>query len=294
MKMKSPLLKPLLPVALALFGILGLTGCLEESTVVKIGKDGSGLIHTRKYENTQAGKGLLGGLGGGEDQGEEKIDAPSEEELKAKAKAMGEGVTFKSLRKGKNKSGWTGYEAIYAFEDINKVRLDLNTKNVDDMKQAADDAKVPDKANAGAADLVTFEMKDGRLKIRTPDPSAQEKGGEDDQEEQNDSGEGARDPFADGPDDPQMMAMMAAIFAGAKVGFFVEIDGEIAETDAKHREGKMITIMRADLGKLFANPEAMKKVEGMEGNNRKEVQKIVDSVDGIDMDLQDPITVKLK
>ena len=144
MKMKSPLLKPLLPVALGLLGILGLTGCLEESTVVKISKDGSGLIHTRKYENTQAGKGLLGGLGGGEDQGEEKIDAPTEEELKAKAKAMGEGVTFKSLRKGKNKSGWTGYEAIYAFEDINKVRLDLNTKNVDDMKQAADDAKVPD------------------------------------------------------------------------------------------------------------------------------------------------------
>lgn len=32
--------------------ILGLTGCLEESTVVKFNKDGSGLIHVRKYENT--------------------------------------------------------------------------------------------------------------------------------------------------------------------------------------------------------------------------------------------------
>jgi hypothetical protein len=298
MKMKSPFLKPLLPVALALFAILGLTGCLEESTVVKISKDGSGLIHTRKYENTQAGKGLLGGLGGlggGEDKKEEEeIDAPTEEELKAKAKGMGEGVTFKSLRKGKNKSGWTGYEAIYAFEDINTVKLDLNRKNADDMKQAEDDAEAPDKADAEAADPVTFEMKEGVLKIRTPDPSDQKNGNDEGKGEQKDPAGGARDPFADEPDDPQMMAMMAAMFAGAKVGFFVEIDGEIAETDAKHREGNMITIMRADLGKLFANPEAMKKAEKLEGESRKEVQHIVDSIKGIDMDLQDPITVKLK
>jgi len=294
MKMKSPLMKTILPGALALFAILGLTGCLEESTVVKISKDGSGLIHTRKYENTQAGKGLLGGLGGDEDKEEEEIYAPTEEELKAKAKAMGEGVTFKSLRKGKNKSGWTGYEAIYAFKDINKLKLDLNMKSADDMKPAEDDAEAPDKANAEVADLVTFEMKDGTLKIRTPDPSEQEKDNDEDQGEQEDPAEGAQDPFADEPDDPQMMAIMAAMFAGAKVGFFVEIDGEIAETDAKHREGNMITIMRADLGKLFANPEAMKKAQKLEGGSRKEVQEIVDSIEGIDMDLQDPITVKVK
>lgn len=294
MKMKSPLMKTILPGALALFAILGLTGCLEESTVVKISKDGSGLIHTRKYENTQAGKGLLGGLGGDEDKEEEEIYAPTEEELKAKAKAMGEGVTFKSLRKGKNKSGWTGYEAIYAFKDINKLKLDLNMKSADDMKPAEDDAEAPDHANAEVADLVTFEMKDGTLKIRTPDPSEQEKDNDEDQGEQEDPAEGAQDPFADEPDDPQMMAIMAAMFAGAKVGFFVEIDGEIAETDAKHREGNMITIMRADLGKLFANPEAMKKAQKLEGGSRKEVQEIVDSIEGIDMDLQDPITVKVK
>ena len=101
--MKKSLLKPLLPFALMLSAILGLTGCLEESTVVKVNKDGSGLIHVRKYENTLAGKGLFGGLGGGEEKEEEKIDAPNEEELKAKARAMGEGVTLKSFRRGKNK-----------------------------------------------------------------------------------------------------------------------------------------------------------------------------------------------
>jgi hypothetical protein len=291
---KSPLLKAIIPGVLALFAILALTGCLEESTVVKISNDGSGVIHTRKYENTQAGKGLLGGLGGGEDKEEKEIDAPTEEELKAKARTMGEGVTFTSLRKGKNKSGWTGYEAIYAFKDINKVKLELNMKDADDMKQPEADQEAPDEENGGESELVTFEMKDGLLKIRTPDPAEEGKGKEKDQGEQNDPAEGAQDPFGEEGGDPQMMAMMAPMFAGAKVGFFVEIDGGIAETNAKHQEGNMITIMRADLGKLFANPGAINQLNGMEGKDRQGVQKIVDSIEGIDMDLQDPITVKLK
>ena len=292
---KSPLMKAILPGVLALFAILGLTGCLEESTVVKINKDGSGVIHTRKYENTQAGKGLLGGLGGGEDREEKEIDAPTEEELKAKARTMGEGVTFTSLHKGKNKSGWTGYEAIFAFKDINKVKLDLNMKDADDMKQPEADQEAPDEENGGEKpELVTFEMKDGLLKIRTPDPEEGKEGKEKDQEEEDDPAEGAQDPFGEESGDPQMMAMMAPMFAGAKVGFFVEIDGGIAESNAKHQNGNMITIMRADLGKLFANPGALNQLNGMEGKDRQEVQKIVDSVDGIDMDLQDPVTVKLK
>ena len=68
----------------------------------------------------------------------------------------------------------------------------------------------------------------------------------------------------------------------------------IAETNAKHRKGDMITIMRADLGKLFSNPEAVQQLDNMEESTREEAQKLCDSVDGIDMDLQDPITVRVK
>lgn len=290
--MKSNFFKAPLPAALALVAILGLTGCIEESTVVKINKDGSGVIHTRKYENTEGGKGLLGGLGGGAEDDEPEIEAPTEEELTARAEAMGEGVTFKSLRKGKNKSGWTGYEAVYTFKDINTVELDLNMKDSGDMEQAEEEQEGADQEEAGEPERVTFEMKDGVLKIRTPDPADEKNGKDEDQEK--DAAEGAQDPFADNAEGAGMMAMMAPMFAGAKVGFFVEVDGEIAETNAKHRKGSMITILRADLGKLFANPEALSKLDGLEGNDRQEVQKIVDSIEGVDMDLQDPITVEFK
>jgi hypothetical protein len=289
-------MKSLLPVASALLALLGLSSCIEESTVVKIRKDGSGIIHTRKYENTAAGSGLLGGLGGdAEDADQEpEIDAPTEEEFKAKAASMGEGVTFKSLRKGKNKSGWTGYEAIFAFEDINQVKLDLNMKDSNDLRQPGEGAENPAEEEAGTDDWVTFDLQDGLLKIRTPDP-AEEKPGEGADEGGGDEAEdGARDPFADEPGNARMMGMMAAMFAGAKVGFFVEIDGGIAETNARHRDDNMITLMRADLGKLFADPEALKKMEELEGDSREEVQKTIDGIDGIDVDLQDPITVKMK
>jgi hypothetical protein len=162
------------------------------------------------------------------------------------------------------------------------------------MKQPDADQEAPDEENGGEPELVMFELNDGLLKIRTPDPAEGNEGKGNDQGDQKEPAEGAQDPFGEEAGDPQMMAMMAPMFTGAKVGFFVEIDGGIAETNAKHQNGNMITIMRADLGKLFANPEALNQLNGMEGKDRQEVQKIVDSVDGIDMDLQDPITVKLK
>lgn len=295
--MKSPLLKPILQGALALLTLLGLTSCIEESTVIKISKDGSGVIHTRKYENDQAGKGLLGGLGGGgnaDGGGQEEIDAPTEEEFEAKAKTMGDGVTFKTVRMGKNASGWTGYEAIYAFKDINKVKLDLNMKDADDMKPPEEGQEALENEDAEVPQVVMFEMQDGLLKIKTPDLADQAEDSDEGNGEANDPDGGAQDPFAGDADNPQMMAMMAAMFAGAKIGFFVEIDGEIAETNAKHEKGNMITIMRADLGKLLADPEAMKKAEALENESREDAQKVVDSIEGMDIDLQDPIRVKFK
>jgi len=291
--------KSLLPSVLALLAIIGMTGCIEDSTVVKIKKDGSGIIHLRKFENTQAMAGALGGLGKGADKADDEEDkGPTEDEMKAKARATGEGVTLKSLRKGKNDSGWEGYEAIFAFEDINKVQLDLNKKDADEMKQPAPDAGDEgggdEKDEAEAPQLVKFEMKDGVLKIKTPDPGDGKKDGKAGDGDEKNPAEGAQDPFKDDPQSAQMMAMMAPMFAGAKLGFFVEIDGEIAETNAKHLKEKMITIMRVDLGELFANPKALKKMDGMENGDREESQKIADSVDGVDMDLQDPIIVNFK
>lgn len=287
-KMKHQIMNPFLLIALSLFSLFGLTSCLEESTVVKINKDGSGVIHIRSYKNSPNGKLFSGG---DDEEKKEKADGPTEMELKALAKKMGEGVTLKSHSIGKNKSGWNGYEAIFAFEDINKVKVEFGVKKANDLKKKEEKAEGEEKVKI--PELVTFEMRDGMLKINTPEPSF-DKDGKSAQNGQ-EAGGGAQDPFgADSSEGSAMMAMMAPMFAGARMGFFVEIDGEVVETDAKHRKGNMITIMRMDLGQVMANPKAISKLNALEGGSRKEIQTAVDSVDGLKMDLQETITVKVK
>jgi hypothetical protein len=207
---------------------------------------------------------------------------------------MGEGVTFEKIVRGKNKSGWFGYEAIFAFADINKLQLEMKPTGSSQLEGSDLEQEAQDEGEIDESELIRFAMKDGLLTITAPDPEDAEAPGEGEAEGEEDPVDGAQDPFAGDMENPQMMAMMAAMFAGAKMGFFVEIDGEIAEANAKHRNGNMITIMRADLGKLFSDAEGIKKMQGLEGNTREDVQKIIDGIDGVDVDLQDPITVKFK
>lgn len=289
-----PSLRRLLRLFLALMPVFWLSACFEESIVVKVGKDGSGVVHYRKYSNDTAGAGFLGGLGGGDDEEtkpEEAGDAEDETlkaELEARAASMGEGVVVQSFRKGKNTSGWDGHEAVFAFPDINKLRLDMN----DAMGDGG--AKDEEEAAADEPEYIEFEMKDGLLAIRTPSlqKEKEEAGGD-----QGGAENEAVDPFGDeAGNDPQMamLAGMAGMFAGARTGYFVEIDGAIAETNALHRKDNLITILRMDLGKIIANAESMKQLERLDKVDAAEAQKIADQVDGFDADLQQPIKVRFE
>ena len=290
--------KALIAVVLPL---LFLTSCFEQSAVVKVKKDGSGIVHVRSYTNTAAAAGMFGGAPGAvpEDAGPE---LPSEEDLTAQAAEMGEGVTFESLTPGKNKSGWDGYDVIFAFEDINKLKLSMNVMG--DMESMTGDlgdlAAETDTPVEEAADeeVMTFKMVDGLLEIRTPDPDMDDVaggGGEDDPEGVEG---GADNPFAGAAEDPQAMAMMGMMLKGARVGLFVEADGEIAESNAKHLNGTMATIMMMDLAKVMANAESMQKMEELSKadapEDRESIQKLMDEIPGMTADVQDPITIKFK
>lgn len=144
------------------------------------------------------------------------------------------------------KAGWTGHEVIYAFEDINKIKLDMNMKSAGDMEQGGEEGGDAADKEAARANLVAFELKDGVLKIMTPDLAET---GESDGEEASDGedgAEGAADPFEGEAGGAQIAAMMAPMLAGTKVGFFVEIDGEIAGTNAHHQNGNLLTLMSMD------------------------------------------------
>jgi hypothetical protein len=116
-----------LPLAAVVIGLL-LSGCIEHSTVIKVNRDGSGIIHERRY--TVPADKLISFPGiDTKEEVKEKPKLPAEAALKEYAPmlkeyapTLGEGVAFRSVKPSTNKKGWQGYEIIFDFEDINTVQ----------------------------------------------------------------------------------------------------------------------------------------------------------------------------
>ena len=97
-----------------------LTGCLQSATLVKVKPDGSGTIEQTMLVNLQTIKGMMAGMGGGQmkESGRARMN---EAEFKRTAERMGvKPVSLTPLKEG----AFEGSKAIFAFDDITKVRVD--------------------------------------------------------------------------------------------------------------------------------------------------------------------------
>lgn len=277
------------------------SGCLEQSTVVKVKKDGSGVVHIRSHE--QEVSITISAKKVNSDESESKL--PSKERLQEMAEQMGEGVALKSAVETKNRSGWLGYELVFEFQDINHLVLDQALSNLtkSDAKAAEDDSKTSEKADADVQEL-RFTLQDGRLEIRNHGLDDGEADATTDQAKPN----GAIDPFANRPaatnpsfsiNDAAISTVYAKILADARIGLFVEIDGEIASTNAKHQKQNLITLVSLNIGELLDNPDAtvkLRELEALKGSKlrRKRSQELADGLNGLDLDAQDPVFVQFK
>ena len=80
-----------------------LSGCIERSTVIKVKKDGSGVVHFR-HHGQKIGISFAGSSPQPDQQEENKL--PSQDELSAMAKAMGSGVQLLSATQTTNRNDW--------------------------------------------------------------------------------------------------------------------------------------------------------------------------------------------
>lgn len=294
-------IKSLLTIIASSLALL-LTSCFEVSSVVKVNKDGSGILHMRNYTNTDGAGlgGLLGGLGADEGEKEEEaVEMPSKEELEEMAAMMGEGVELKEIKESTNKAGWKGYETIFTIKDINTFKMPLG---LDDLKGMGGDMAASMDATEEEEpkeEFLEFRfkkaglMKKSELTIITPDYES----GKEKEEAAADEDDATADPFggdAAAGGDMGMMAMMAPMLKGARMGVFVQVEGEVTKSNALHQKGNMTTLLQMDLSKLFSNTEALGKMEDLESSDREKIQEIADSIDGVTMDVQKEITIEFK
>ena len=98
---------------------LVLMGCIETITLIHVNKDGSGTIE-ETIVITNAFTELINSFGGEQAKSEDEPELLDEDELRARAVGMGQGVRLVSAEPIKSDKG-SGYKAVFHFDDINKL-----------------------------------------------------------------------------------------------------------------------------------------------------------------------------
>jgi hypothetical protein len=285
-------MKTLRSLVFAVVAVLAFGGCLQQEKIIKLKADGSGTIEERMVMGKQMvdqmkmmSGGLAGlGLGGAPAAAEPTTPAApafqvlDEKKLKAAAAKMGDGVTFVSATPLTTPAG-EGYVATYAFTDISKVKI-----SGDAGEMMPGGAAGMNMATKGAkAEPITFGFTKGApatLTVNLPQQAPADLPKE-------------RPAMPAGSED-MMMTMMQQMFKDMKIALSIEVAGQIAQTNAEHRDGARVTLMEMDFNKVLANPEKFKALTKAQPKSIDEMKALVKGVEGIKAEGQPQVTVKFQ
>jgi hypothetical protein len=284
---------------------LTLTACIQVDTVVNVKTDGSGtieetflmrkdLLQQMKKMMEEMAKSMAEMMTEGENSGKiqknadsemkaEAFDIFDEAKLRESARHKGEGVTFIGGSKIIT-DDYEGYKAMYAFEDINKVKINQNPGE-----------KVPSVPQQGGSDTdrnekeyVIFTFHKGNpaeLIIKSPRSSMNSK---------SESSENTQPSQNNDKPSEEMTDQVKQLFQGMKITLTVAVDGNIVETNASHREGSKITLAELDFGKVMEMPELFTKLSPALPKSMEESKLLMQDIPGIKVDLHDEIRIRFE
>jgi len=273
-----------------------MAGCIDATTVLKVKKDGSGVI----VESVYFGKGFIkmmeqmtaqmgAAMGGAPSTANKPFDPPLEvEKYKSKASLMGEGVTYQSSKKVQKSDGSQGIQIVYGFTDVNKVKLSSQPDTGAPGPGAGADQEVKDP--------ITFKMaKTGKPKLvilmPKPDPAKASAGQAD-----------VKGPDGKAPEmPPEQMKEMKQMFDGLRMRMAIMVDGKITKSNATYQEkdkdgnSHIVTIFDMNFGKLINDDAAFKKIAAM-GNmqDMATAKEKLKGIEGIRIETNDKVEVEFE
>jgi hypothetical protein len=266
----------------AALAVLLFPSCLEHTSTIKLNKDGSGTITEETLFSAEASAMMADMPGGGDNDPAGKF--ADEKKAAENAAKMGEGVTVEKAEK-LNKDGRIGGRVVYKFADINKVKFTFGNA----MSDAGKDMGPPGAAEEAEKENkpITFSYKDGVLTLVNPDAKP-------DGEAKKPEGDKGDAPDEEAETDPQAMAMMQQMFKDMRMTFKVEVADGIAETNASHVDGNVVTLIDMPFGKLLADPANMKKLEAMKDASPADAAAAFKDIEGLKIETKEEVTVKVK
>ncbi len=258
-------LRKYLKLSLALCLAFLASSCLQTETAISLNKDGSGTI----VEQTVLGAQMLAMMTqfaqpGQPDPVQEMF---SEEKSKGKAPNLGEGVEFVKVEMI-NEGGKKGGRVHYKFADINKLNINP-ASGLEAMNDGAAKEVKPD-------ELVKFKYNDGKLSLITPPTNFDEMA------------------MPAEAENPEMEAMAKQMMADMRMTLKIHLPGGIDKTNASYVDGNTVTVMDVEVGKMFTQKDAMKKIAATAKTDKKAAQEAFSKLDGIKIETKDDVSISLK
>lgn len=271
-----------------MLAVLGLTGCLWHSGVVKVKTDGSGTVTETTLLRPEAVAMMKQMVAGFAAQAGAAGAPPPEPELfkesdaQARAGKMGEGVSFVSAEKVSNDHG-EGQKAVYAFKNVAKLKVDQ--KPVTPSAPGGGPGMGP---GGGKAENISFRFGkspkgNALLTVQFPGmgkPPAEAK---------------AADAPSEAPTpDPQQMAMMKQMLKGMKISYAVEVDGTIVATNCPNVNGSTVTLLEIDFDALLADEAKFNALAAKNPKTLEEAKAVMKDLKGCTIPLEPEITIEFK
>jgi hypothetical protein len=258
-----------------------LTGCFQVETTVRVNPDGSGRVEERMLLSDKVISQIdeMSKAFAGPEGKPEKFNLHDVKALRKRAGEMGEGVTFVSS-KAIAVGGYSGYRAVYAFKDINKLRLG---------REGAKSMAGQGGTSAGSEEQpFMFSFTPGKKARLVVIPPHKEKasGKPEPAVERKATEEGEKPPMT-----PEQEKQVAEMMKGMRFSLALEVNGTVLESNATHRDGGRITVFEFDLDKMGADPARFDLLKKAEPADFAEAKEILKGLPGFKADLNDRLEV---
>ncbi len=265
-----------------------LFGCFQTDTLIRLKPDGSGVIE----ETLLLSKDLLESfqeLAKGFADEDSKIKSETSKEkqdpiqgmikdARSREKQYGPDVKFVSAIPLKTET-MGGYKAIYAFKDINKVKVNQNPGKKTEKSEAGQE-------NPAKEENILFNFIKGPVSTLTVTmPKNKEK--KKTQVEKKESPE-------KGPTDPKALEQMKMMFKDMGIRIALEIEGSILKTNATYRKKSEITLVELHFGKLIENKDIFEKLAAEQPKSIEEAKELLKGIEGLKIEMANPVFVKFK
>jgi len=254
-------------------------GCIQVETTINIKKDGSGTINEKVVMSKTFVNMMKEFAQAFQDStSTEEFSFFKDDEIIADAKDYGDDVNYVA-HEFINYDQWEGYQAVYSFNDITKIKIqpDPDTKvGMNDEGTESTEEK----------EYYFFKFKKGEVSELTIDRPPIELN--------SDSKEGEEVEDTSEQNDEEMGEEFLRMMEGMKIDIGIQVEGKVVNTNASYVDGSKITLFHMDFGEMMKDKESFKEFKNKEPKNIEEMKEFLEKFPGMKIEVEKPISVKFK